>query len=165
MSEKSAYKKLRSLEIKGCLKIVSSERSGFRIRLNLPVEIPGIVPAPVTANSPLTIEQMDYFSVPENRLLILEREEHRCFYCLRALTSENHVIEPVISRPAGGNDYRNVVAACRACNNRKNSSNIEEFLRGLYRDSFLSGDELQARLQKLRSLSNGELKPRLRAFV
>ena len=43
------------------------------------------------------IEEMDFFEVPENRALILEREEHRCFYCLRALTNESYVIEHVLS--------------------------------------------------------------------
>jgi hypothetical protein len=102
---------------------------------------------------------MDFFEVPENRALILEREEHRCFYCLRALTAENYVIEHVISRPAGDNGYRNVVAACRECNNRKNDSAAEHYLRALYRESFLSAAELQDRLAKLARLRNGELKP------
>jgi HNH endonuclease len=149
MSENTAYEKLQSLKTKGCIEIISSERLGRRIRLRLPGEIPGIIPPPTAQPIPVSIEKMDFFNIPENRVLILERDQHRCFYCLRALTSENYVIEQVVSRPVGDNSYRNIVAACRECNNRKNDSNVEDYLRGLYRESFLSAAELPDRLLKL----------------
>jgi len=163
MSENTAYEKLRSLQSKGCIEIVSSERTGRRIRLRLPDEIPGIIPPPESRKPPLDIEEIDFFEIPENRATILEREQHHCFYCLRALTAENYVIEHVVSRPAGDNGYRNVVAACRECNNRKNDSSAEDYLRGLYRGSFLSADELRERLLKLGRLKSGELKPMVQA--
>jgi len=163
LSVDTVYQKLPSLESKGCIKIVSNENNGLRIRLRLPDEIPGIIPPPATQSPPLSIEEMDFFEIPENRALILEREEHHCFYCLRALTVENYVIEHVVSRPAGSNGYRNVVAACRECNNRKNDSTAEDYVRALYRESFLSATELQDRLLKLGRLGNGELKPMVQA--
>ncbi len=49
---------------------------------------------------------------------------------------EKTVIEHVVSRPAGGNGYRNVVAACRQYNNRKGDSDAEDFLRILYAKGF-----------------------------
>jgi hypothetical protein len=159
MSENTAYEKLRSLQSKGCIEIVASEHSGRRIRLKLPDEILGIIPPPATQAAPLSIEEMDFFAVPENRTMILEREEHSCFYCLRVLTAESYVIEHVVSRPTGDNGYRNVVAACRECNNRKNDSTAEDYLRALYRELYLSADDLQNRLVKLGRLKNGELKP------
>ena len=159
MSENTAYEKLRSLQSKGCIEVVASERTGRRIRLRLPDEMTGIIPPPATQAPPLSLEEMDFFEIPENRVLILEREQHQCFYCLRALTAESYVIEHVVSRPAGDNGYRNVVAACRECNNRKNDSAVEDYLRSLYRESFLSAAELEARLLKLGQLRNGELKP------
>ena len=165
MSEFTAYEKLRCLQSKGSIEIVSSERTGRRIRLRLPDEIPGIIPPPATQAPPLSIEEMDFFEIPENRALLLEREEHHCFYCLRALTAASCVIEHVVSRPAGDNSYRNVVAACRECNNRKNDSSAEDYLRGLYREAFLSADELQDRLSKLNRLKKGDLQPTLRAIA
>jgi hypothetical protein len=159
MADKTAYHKLRSLESKGCIQIVSSERGGQRIRLRLPEELPGVIPEQGAEAPAPSIEEMDFFSTPENRVLILEREGHRCFYCLRGLTAENHVIEHVVSRPAGDNGYRNLVAACRECNNRKNDSSAEDYLRTLYRGAFLTPDEFQDRLLKLGQLRNGELKP------
>jgi hypothetical protein len=161
MSETTAYEKLRSLSRKGCIEIIATERSGHRISLKLPREIPGIVLEPTTA-LPITLEEMDFFEVPENRGLILERENHRCFYCLRTINSENYVMEHVVSRPEGNNGYKNIVAACRECNNRKKTS-AEDLLRTLYRESFLSAAELEDRLSHLERLRLGDLRPEISA--
>jgi hypothetical protein len=159
MSENTAYEKLQSLKSKGCIEILSSEWAGRRIHLKVPSEIPGLIPDPAIEVPTLTVDDMDFFSTPENRRLILEREANRCFYCFRGLNANNYVIEHVVSRPEGSNGYRNVVAACRECNNRKGEADVEEFLRVLYRESFLSASDLQDRLQKLARLRSGELKP------
>jgi HNH endonuclease len=158
MSENTAYEKLRSLEEKRCIVILDSTREGRKIRLSLPSEIAGVVvpDAPIVAPD---IEAQDFFEVEENRTRIVMREEHRCFYCLRQLNGENYVIEHVLSRPAGNNTYRNVVAACRQCNNRKGSTNVEEWIRTLYRDGFLGEAEFRERLSHLERLRAGELKP------
>ena len=161
MSEGTAALKLQSLMVKGCIESISSERSGRRLRLKLPCEMPGLIPAPEGDMPAASIDEMDFFTVAENRALILERDENRCFYCIRSLTAENYVIEHVLSRPAGSNGYRIVVAACRECNNRKKDSTAEDYFRGLYRDSYLTASELQDRLLKLTQLRNGELKPRV----
>jgi len=158
MSENTAYEKLRSLEEKGCIRILDSTREGRKIRLFLPSEIPGVIASEVPASMP-DIETEDFFAVAENRDRILMREQHRCFYCLRQLNDKNYVIEHVLSRPEGKNTYRNVVAACRQCNNRKGSTNVEDWLRTLYRDGFLGETEFQERVSHLERLRAGELKP------
>ncbi|HTU93104.1 MAG TPA: HNH endonuclease signature motif containing protein [Gemmataceae bacterium] len=160
MAEGTCYEKLRPLQYKGCLEIVSVERMGSRIRLRLPNEIPGIIVEP-PEEVIVSLEDMDFFTDEANRKLILAREEHKCFYCLRRLKKENHVIDHVVSRPEGNNGYRNVVAACRDCNNRKGASDAEDFFRVLYREGFLSNDEFQQRLSHLQRLRAGELRPSL----
>jgi hypothetical protein len=158
MSQNTCYNKLRSLQAKGCLEILTVERNGTRIRLRLPSEISGLVTTPEIL-APVSLEDMDFFTVEENRVLILLREDHKCFYCLRALSPDNYVIEHVVSRPAGNNSYRNVVAACRQCNNRKGDSEVEDFLRVLYREAFLTDNEFEQRLSHLQRLRAGELRP------
>jgi hypothetical protein len=158
MSEGTAYEKLRSLEEKGCIRILDSTREGRQIRLLLPSEIPGVI-QPEDAAAPPDVEAEDFFDVAENRDRILFREQHRCFYCLRQLNGNNYVIEHVVSRPTGGNTYRNVVAACRQCNNRKGSADVEDWLRTLYRDGFLAEDDFRERLSHLERLRAGGLKP------
>lgn len=158
MSEKTAYEKLQSLQRKGCIVVLDSQRDGRRIRLMLPSEIPGVVVADDQTRPP-DLAAEDFFEAEENRSRILTREGRCCFYCLRHLTPENYVIEHVVSRPIGDNGYRNVVAACRQCNNRKGSSTVEDWLRTLYREGFLDAAALQDRLSHLERLTAGELKP------
>lgn len=158
MSENTAYEKLQSLQKKGCIIILDSTRNGRKIGLRLPSEIPGAVVGSMAPALP-DMETEDFFEVEENRHRILAREGHRCFYCLRHLHRENYVIEHVVSRPQGDNSYRNVVAACRECNNRKNSLAAEEWLRTLYREGFLDANTLQERQSDLERLRGGKLKP------
>lgn len=158
MSESTADLKLQSLQAKGFIELLGVERNGRRIRLKLPNEVPGLIPSTVELAS-IDLEQMDFFEVPENRALILEREGHRCFYCLRKIDNNNYVIEHVVSRPEGGNGYRNLVASCLQCNNSKGSSSAEDFIRTLYRESFLALAEFEDRLSHLQRLRAGELKP------
>ena len=157
MSEGTCYEKLRSLEKKGCLDVLSTERAGTRVRLRLPDEIAGAVPKEATPPA-CDPEAFDFFSTPQNRVLVLDREGHRCFYCLRPLDGQNHVVEHVRSRPLGNNGYRNVVAACIQCNNRKGATAAEDYIRGLYRDGFLNEGEFKQRLAMRARLAEGELK-------
>lgn len=159
-SEGVIYEKLKSLETKGCVSLLGSERSGTRIRIFLPREIHGlIVDAPPVPR--ITLEDMDFFTSTENRKLILERENWKCFYCLIELDENNHVIEHVVSRPKGNNSFRNVVASCRRCNNRKSETLAIDFLRGLYREGLLSAEDLETRVAYLERLNSGELRPTL----
>jgi len=158
MSEGTCYEKLKSLEKKGCLKNLGVVRQGTKIRLYLPSEIPGLIPLQHSA-PPQSLEEMDFYNVPENRRAIFNREGGKCFYCLGTIDSSNHVIEhTVVPKHAGDNSYRNVVAACISCNNRKKSS-AEDLLRSLYRDGFLSDAEFEGRMKAFRSLREGALRP------
>ena len=159
MSEGTAYEKLQSLERKGCIGILDTTRAGRKIRVRLPDEIPGVVVSDQSTETAPDLESLDFFGDPHNRTRILLREGHRCFYCLRSLSVENHVIEHVVSRPVGDGSYRNVVAACRECNNRKGSSAADEWLRTLYRERILSSVEFEERLSHLERLRAGELVP------
>ncbi len=115
----------------------------------------------ITGKAPVNpdLEAENFFEVEGNRTRILAREGYRCFYCIRQLNGDNYVIEHVISRPMGESSYRNAVAACRQCNNRKGSSSAEDWLRTLYREGFLDATAFQDRLSHLERLRAGELKP------
>jgi hypothetical protein len=158
MSENSCYLKLRSLADKGCLELLGTVHGGTKLRAFLPDEIVGVIPLAM-APTTLTLEEMDFFGVPENRALILRREDARCFYCLREIDENSFVIEHVVSRPEGSNSYRNVVAACRQCNNRKGQSLAEDFLRTLYRENLLTSEEFDGRMSHLENLRSGQLRP------
>jgi hypothetical protein len=56
-------------------------------------------------------------------------------------------MEHVASRPVGDNSYRNVVAACRNCNNHKGQDSAEDHLRALHRSGYLSASEFKTELK------------------
>jgi hypothetical protein len=161
MSDRVCYEKIDSLVAKGCVERLGTEWAGTRLRLKLPSEIPGIIS--LLTPTPVDLEQLDFFTDAANRRLIIEREGGKCFYCLRLLTDQSSVIEHVESRPEGNNSYRNVVAACRQCNNRKNASSADDWLRTLYREGLLSAGEFEDRLSHIQQLRTGLLKPRMPA--
>ena len=158
MSEGTAYKKVASLQEKGALTVVRTTHTGRLIRLHLPTEILGFVQENGASIS-VSVEDMDFYEVPENRDRLLRREGHRCFYTLRELTKDNFIVEHVVSRPKGDNSYRNCVAASREANNRKGGLAAEDFLRRLFREGFLSECELAERQGALADLLEGRLVP------
>jgi hypothetical protein len=157
-SETIVYKKLRGLEEKGFIKIVASERAGTRIKLLSPFSGKGHN-IKFENSIYVKIEDADFFADQNNRKLIVERDGHKCFYCTISLDENNYVIERVISRPIGDNSFKNLVASCRQCNNRKDSSPADDFLRRIYRDGLLSQSELAERLNQLTQLQLGNLRP------
>lgn len=161
MSQGSAYKRLASLEARGCITVVQTEHKGTRIRLHLPKEIAGIVPASQPPPAEIDLESVDFYNDAQNRLAILKRENFRCFYTLKQIDANSFVVDHVISRPGGNNSYRNVVAASREANNRKGATSAEDFVRQLFREGFLSEQELASRLKALTDLRTGALKPSL----
>ena len=158
MSEGTAYEKLQSLARKGLVELLASEHKGRRIRVRLPREVPGLIriPEPQVDVDP---ESLDFFVPPENRQLILERDGGACFYCLKGLSKETFLVEHVVSRPAGNSSYRNVVASCRQCNNRKGSVSAEDFVRQIFREGLLNDAEVAKRLTAIDNLKGGNLKP------
>lgn len=158
-SEGVIYRKLKGLESKGFIKVLASERTGTRIKIFTPFEIKGVV-AEQEEECPLSLEDADFFEDANNRQLILERDGFDCFYCLRGIDENSYVIEHVVSRPEGTNSYRNLVASCRQCNNRKGAEAAEDFLRTLYREGFLTMEEQTERQEMLSLLKSGGLKPR-----
>lgn len=159
MSENSVYRRLQSLESKGCISVLKTTHAGKLISLHLPSEIPGLVKAEEGVESE-SIDEMDFFSVAENRKLLLEREGHKCFYTLQVLDESNFVVDHVVSRPVGDNSYRNLVAASREANNKKGGMRAEDFLRGLFRQGFLNEMEFSNQMRKLSLLASGDLKPK-----
>ncbi len=158
MSEGTCYEKLQSLQAKKCLEVIGVVREGTKVRLRLPRDIPGLVPIEAEPST-ISIEGIDFFDGAENRAAILKRENNKCFYCLRHVDDTNYVIEHVESRPGGDNSYRNVVAACRSCNNRKGSMLAEDYLRDLYRSNHLSSGDFEERQLALTKLKAGQLRP------
>lgn len=123
------------------------------------------VRAPKAALLPLTkavnnIEEADFLEKQILRRSLHEREGGHCFYCMRRTGQRNWCLDHVVPQArSGGNSYRNLVSCCVECNSEKGERSAEEFLRGLYRERRLSGDELGHRLRAVQALVAGKLVP------
>jgi len=55
-----------------------------------------------------------------NRQNVLWRDQNRCQYCSKIFATENLTIDHVIPKSRGGNKtWKNLVAACKKCNQKK----------------------------------------------
>lgn len=159
VTKTAATRRLRSLEAKGCIKVVDTGWGGTKVSVSLPAEILGPRTA-ISEATPVDIESINFFTEPQYREAILRREANACFYCLRKLSRGNNALDHLVPQSDGGNDsYRNVVATCHSCNSSKNATAAEDFLRGLYRSGRLSDTELDQRLRAVEAVKQGELKP------
>lgn len=155
----TCLEKLRSLDAKGCIAISDDLEAAPTVRVFLPSEMPSLLECIGNGESTAELESRDFFNDAVNRRRILQREEGRCFYCRRKLSDSNTSIDQVARRPPGDNGYRNVVASCKRCNNRKGESSAEDLLRVLFRESIVNADLLSDRLEALQMLRDGRLRP------
>ena len=154
----TCLEKLRSLDAKGCISLSTSCEAAPTVRVFIPSEIPGLVES-IGGECTADLDSMDFFNDATNRRRVLKREDGRCFYCRRKLSDSNTSIDHVSPRPSGDNGYRNVVASCKRCNNRKGDSSAEDLLRVLFRESIVKADLLSDRLDALQMLRAGRLRP------
>lgn len=62
-----------------------------------------------------------------SRRNIMKRDSHECQYCAKKLHGINETIDHVFPTSRGGkNEWKNVVAACKACNSKKADRTPEE---------------------------------------
>jgi DNA-binding Lrp family transcriptional regulator len=159
VTKTAATRRLRSLEEKGCIKVVDTGWGGTKVSVSLPEQVLGPVAA-LSEAQPVDVEAINFFSQAQYREAILHREGSLCFYCLKRLSSENYALDHLVPQIDGGNDsYRNVVAACHSCNSSKNARSAEDFLRGLLRSGRLGDAEFEQRLLAVAAVKQGELKP------
>lgn len=149
---------IRSMAAKGCLSVDERTRVGHTINVVLPEELPGLLVSPEAAS--VDLDQIDFFT--ERRYLqpLMERQQGRCFYCLRMLTAESAALDHLIPQVAGGNNsHRNIVVSCYECNSRKQALVAEDYFRVLYRDGVLGQNDLKERLETLSQVMAGTIIP------
>ena len=150
--------RLKTLQQKGIIEVVRKGWSGTRLRVLLPKEISGALLE--EEHEHIDIENIDFFNDPKYRSSIFERENGKCFYCLRLLSDEDYGLDHVTPQTdEGGDSYRNVVAACHSCNSSKGSRTAENHIRNLYQRRIVSDEVLEDRIDRLNKLKKGILKP------
>jgi hypothetical protein len=156
---------LWQLAEKGALRVVERSARGHVVEVLLPGAIRECrVLDEGPATPPADAESADFFGDGRLRPAIHRREKGRCFYCRRKVEGLRRVLDHVVprrpgQRRKGENSYRNVVLCCGACNLKKSNRPAAEYLRELFREGRLNAAEFRGRLQALRRLARGELKP------
>lgn len=159
---------VRRLVEKGVLRLIERSNVGHVVEVLLPREVRaarvnragagGQARLPGTAN----LNDVDFLRTPALRQAIHAREGGKCFYCLRQTPARAHCLDHVVPRAKSGeNSYRNLVSCCLDCNSRKRDFSAPDFLRRLFREGQLSRQELSGRLEALRALAAGKLRPKV----
>lgn len=157
MSTSTARDSIRSLTAKGAVEH-DATRTGFKLRLvsiseALPEQQPELI-------VPVDIENLDFYSNRNYLTQLLDREQYRCFYCLKNVASDDCDLDHVVPQSSStDNSYRNIVVTCFICNKTKQTTPAPDFLRGLFRLGRLSEEEFDDRLSSLKMLQKGDLKP------
>ena len=98
-------------------------------------------------------DTVDYYTNQEKRILILERDNYKCNYCMKNLNKDDFYLDHIIPRAQGGHNYRsNLLLACNSCNSKKNDKNAEDFLLTNYRSGLLSQNEFLHQKEKIDKL-------------
>lgn len=157
-SYKSRSKKLKSLELKGAVKILERSHKGMLVAIVLPQDISGLLKPAESIE--INIESLDFYK--DRRLLpsILEREGYRCFYTGKKITEESCYLDHVIaSSIRGDNSYKNIVASSYDANSMKNNKAVNDFIRQLYKEDMISLIEFDILKKKIEALQKGMLVP------
>jgi 5-methylcytosine-specific restriction endonuclease McrA len=152
---------LRSLHSKSCLRIEDRSRHGHLIHVLLPNEMPRLT-RPNVETPNVDIALLDFYSGRLYISALLARENHCCFYCLRAVTAASCELDHLVAQAVRlDHSFRNVVVSCHNCNKAKSSLDAAVFLRSRYRANLLSDEELQNRLTTLEAVQSGTLVPNI----
>lgn len=115
---------LKNLEKKGCIIVGDATREGTSYNVVLPANIP--VVAKKLQPEP-TKENEDYFTLPDKRREIFDRDNWTCQYCGDKLSDSNATIDHFIPQHKGGNNSKeNLRACCFVCNSIKAGKTYEE---------------------------------------
>lgn len=156
----SARKYIRELEQKKIIQVVSRNIMGHEVQLLSPYLMPGVVIKSEDIGE-ADIEIIDFFDRKWLSVLI-ERQNGRCFYSLKNLDGKQVELDHVVCHAdGGGNSFRNIVVCSPEMNKMKSSMNVDEFFRLLYRRGILNLEELDERLDTVRKLQEGALRPQI----
>lgn len=116
---------LKRLEQKGCLKIGETSREGTLYSILLPTKIP-IVAEKISMTTKV-LEDEDYFTKPDRRQEVFERDNWICFYCGEKVNSDNATLDHYHPQHLGGNHSKeNLKTCCLTCNSIKSGKTYEE---------------------------------------
>jgi hypothetical protein len=116
---------LRSLEAKGCIAAGDTRRDGTLYVVQRPSDVPAAMER-MAASAPAAAPR-DYYTAPELRRELFERDHWSCQYCGDTLTAETATLDHFVPvSKGGGNDLENLRTCCLMCNSIKSGRTYEE---------------------------------------
>jgi len=98
-------------------------------------------------------DEADYYSDPERRLMVLERDKRKCTYCLVDVSEDSFVLDHIIPVSKGGTNRKfNLVTSCEGCNQRKQDEDAVQFLLANYRNQLINQNEYLAQKEYIEKL-------------
>ncbi|MBW1933525.1 MAG: HNH endonuclease [Deltaproteobacteria bacterium] len=74
--------------------------------------------------------------------MVLERDRHKCTYCLVDVAEDSYVLDHIVPVSKGGTNKKfNLVTSCQGCNQRKQDEDAIKFLSTNYRAQLISQEE------------------------
>lgn len=127
--EKTSYnhvsRTLKKLEQKGCIKVGDTDRNGTLYKVTLPKNVPLV--AEKIANLLTRDVKGDYFTDPDKRCEIFERDKWVCQYCGEKVTRKNATIDHFIPQSKDGKSNKdNLKTCCLICNAIKSGKTYKE---------------------------------------
>lgn len=118
-------KKLMSLAESGFITVGDSSREGTLIRVLLPESVSAVREKIAAGETPA--KELDYFTDPELRAELMDRDKWTCRYCGEAVTPTTATLDHIVPRSRGGlNTPENLTTACLTCNSIKSGRTYEE---------------------------------------
>jgi ribosomal protein L37AE/L43A len=116
---------LQRLEKKGCIKVGDTDRFGTLYTVMLPKDIP-LVAEKIASSMPAKTEE-DYFTNPDKRREIFERDKWICQYCGEKVNQKNATLDHFIPKSKNGDNSKdNLRTCCLVCNGIKSGKTYEE---------------------------------------
>ena len=125
---------------------VNRQRGGANeIVVHLPSEITACRELIEKEQSTLLEEEpdtADYYSDPERRLMVLDRDKRRCAYCLIDVSEDSFFLDHITPVSKGGTNKKfNLITSCQGCNQRKQDEDAIQFLLSNYRNQLINQSE------------------------
>ena len=129
-----------------CITVNRQRGSANEIVVHLPSEIPacrGLIEKEESASLEKEHpDEADYYSDPERRLMVLDRDKRKCIYCLIDVSEDSYILDHIIPVSKGGTNRKfNLVTSCEGCNQRKQDEDAIQFLLSNYRTQLINQNE------------------------
>lgn len=124
-SRQHVIRQLKMLEEKGCIHVGDTNRDGTLYYVVLPKDVPCVVEKLSSTSS--VQEDDDYYTHPDKRKLVYERDQWICQYCGEKVDAANATLDHFKPKCKGGTNHKdNLRTACLLCNSIKSGKTYEE---------------------------------------